>query len=228
MQVLVMGASRGIGLELVRQCLKDGQRVVATARDEAGLAHLRSLGATAFALDVADPASVRWLGAQLTGLALDQAWYVAGVFAKEDAKVAPSQAAFDAVMHTNVLGAMQVMAPVAPCVAAARGKLVFVTSDMGHITSCAGSYGWLYRVSKAALNMAVVAAQADHPQVRFVLMHPGWVQTDMGSAQAPLKPHDSVAGMLRTVAAQAAPGGHALVPSDVPYLRWDGTPFDGW
>ena len=59
--VLVLGASRGIGLEFVRQYLEAGDRVIATARDATGLARLRELGATALKLDVADPASISGL-----------------------------------------------------------------------------------------------------------------------------------------------------------------------
>ena len=80
MNVLVMGASRGIGLELVRQCLAAGDRVIATARDDAALVQLTDLGAIALKLDVADPASISGLSWNLDGEKLDCAWYVAGVF----------------------------------------------------------------------------------------------------------------------------------------------------
>ena len=99
--------------------------------------------------------------------------------------------------------------------------------DMGCIGATPGSYGWLYRVSKAALNMAVVAAQGDYPQAHMVLMHPGWVQTDMGTTAATLTVQDSVARMRRTLAELRRPPG-ALSAQDVPYLQWDGTLFSSW
>ena len=49
---LIIGASRGIGAEFVRQYLADGWKVTATARSEAALADLRAQGAAAIALDV--------------------------------------------------------------------------------------------------------------------------------------------------------------------------------
>ncbi|MES2402097.1 MAG: SDR family NAD(P)-dependent oxidoreductase, partial [Pseudomonadota bacterium] len=79
-KVLVVGASRGIGEEFVRQYLVAGATVIATARDDAGLQKLKAMGATALRVDVADPASVSGLAWQLDGEQIDIALYVAGVF----------------------------------------------------------------------------------------------------------------------------------------------------
>ncbi|OYT92748.1 MAG: short chain dehydrogenase [Burkholderiales bacterium PBB3] len=227
MNVLVIGASRGIGLELVRQYVEAGHRVLATARDAAGLERLRAAGAQALLLDVANPASVSGLSWQLDGEEINLALYVAGVFALQDAKAPPTQQAFDAMMHTNVLGAMQVIPQVAPCVAAAQGQFVFLSSDMGQVGGVAANIAWLYRTSKAALNMAVVAAQCDYPQAQFILMHPGWVKTDMGTANAPLQVQDSVTAMRQTLSATPRPAG-PLTAQNVPYLAWDGRLFPSW
>jgi NAD(P)-dependent dehydrogenase (short-subunit alcohol dehydrogenase family) len=225
--VFVIGASRGIGLELVRQYLDAGNRVIATARDEAGLAVLRDLGAQAMKLDVANPASVSGLSWQLDGEKIDVAYYVAGVFADEGATSPPTQQAFDSMMHTNVLGAMQALPQVAPWVEEAQGQFVFLSSDFAQIGGVQSSRAWMYHVSKAALNMAVVAAQADYPKAQLMLIHPGWVRTDMGTDAAPLTPAESVAGIRATVAARKdSQATHAC--QDVPYLRWDGTAFASW
>lgn len=200
--ILVIGASRGIGLEFVRQYTEAGERVIATARDAAGLAHLRELGATALKLDVADPASISGLAWQLDGGAIDMALYVAGVYSTSGADTPPTQQEFDRVLHTNVLGAMQAIPQVAPLLAVSRhgGKFAFITSGMGQIGAVESSFGWTYRVSKAALNMAVVAAQHDYPDVIMVALCPGWVRTDMGGAGAPLSVQESVADMRHTLA----------------------------
>jgi NAD(P)-dependent dehydrogenase (short-subunit alcohol dehydrogenase family) len=63
---------------------------------------------------------------------------------------------------------------------------VFISSGMGHIAGADSSFGWVYRASKAALNMAVASARHDYPKAILVAMSPGWVQTDMGGAGAPL------------------------------------------
>ncbi len=221
--VLVIGASRGIGLEFVRQYTDGGARVIATARDEAGLARLRGLGAIAHQVDVAEPASVSGLAWRLDGEVIDLALYVAGVWSGEGATTPPTQPDFDRVMHTNVLGAMQAIPQVAPLAAASRqgGRFAFITSGMGQIGAVESSYGWTYRVSKAALNMAVAAAQHDYPGVIMVALCPGWVQTDMGGAGAPLTVEQSVSAMRRTLAGLGASHRGA-------YLHHDGRRYEGW
>jgi NAD(P)-dependent dehydrogenase (short-subunit alcohol dehydrogenase family) len=200
MKILILGASRGIGLEFVRQYREAGDSVIATARDEAGLARVQALGAHALKLDVSEPASVSGLGWQLEGERIDLALYVAGVMSRGDASVPPAREDFDRVMRTNVWGAMQAISQLAPLVEATGGSFVFITSGMGRITGVDSSYSWVYRASKAALNMTVASAQPDYPKAIFVAMNPGWVQTDMGGAAAPLALQDSVAGMRATIA----------------------------
>jgi NAD(P)-dependent dehydrogenase (short-subunit alcohol dehydrogenase family) len=196
---LIIGASRGIGHEFVRQLLADGWKVIATARDDAAISALNDAGAKAFKIDVAKPESLAGLGWQLDGEKLDLAIYVAGVFGtKEGATVPPTAQDFDNVMHTNVLGAMQAIPLIAPMVEAANGKFAFLSSVMGSIAETGSSYGWLYRASKAALNMAVKCASLDY-QATTVALHPGWVQTDMGGAGASITVEQSVSGLLRVI-----------------------------
>jgi NAD(P)-dependent dehydrogenase (short-subunit alcohol dehydrogenase family) len=202
--ILVLGASRGIGLELVRQYAADGCRVIATVRDDAGRARVQALGAEALTVDVASPASVSGLAWQLDGEKLDLAFYVAGVIRRPGARTPPTQPDFDAVMHTNVLGAMQAIPQVAPLVEAAGGVFAFLSSSMSQIGSVGESSSWLYRTSKAALNMAVAAAQHDYPGATLLTIDPGWVQTDMGGPQAALTVQASVQGMRQTLAGVTA------------------------
>ena len=198
--VLVIGASRGIGLEFVRQYREAGRRVIATVRDADGRARVQALGAEALTVDVANPASVSGLAWQLDGEKIDLALYVAGVLRRPNALTPPTQQDFDAVMHTNVLGAMQTLPQVAPLVAEARGVFAFLSSSMSQIGSVPDSGSWLYRTSKAALNMAVAAAQHDYPDATLVTIDPGWVQTDMGGAGAALTVEQSVQGMRQVLA----------------------------
>ncbi|MFC5521729.1 SDR family oxidoreductase [Polaromonas jejuensis] len=223
--VLVIGASRGIGLEFVRQYLEAGARVIATARDEAGLARLKALGAQPLHVDVSEPASISGLAWQLDGEKIDVALYVAGVYAKGGADTPPTREEFDRTLHTNVLGAMQTIPQVAPLVEAANhglgGKFAFISSGMGQIGAVDSSFGWTYRVSKAALNMAVAAAQHDYPRAIMVALCPGWVRTDLGGPQAPLSVQQSVSAMRATLA--------ALTPAHKgQFLQHDGTPYPSW
>lgn len=219
---LLIGASRGIGLEMARQYARQGgTRLIATARDDAALGRLKELGAQTLRLDVADPASVSALSGQLDGEKIDVAWYIAGVIDRADARTPPTQPDFDRVMHANVLGAMQVIPQVAPLVEAARGRFGFITSQMGHIGSVSSGGAWLYRVSKAALNMAVKAAQPSYPDALFALFHPGWVQTEMGGANATVTVPDSAAGLIGSLAALTAADRGV-------FMAYDGKRYDGW
>jgi NAD(P)-dependent dehydrogenase (short-subunit alcohol dehydrogenase family) len=198
--ILILGASRGIGLELVNQYRAAGDRVIATARSDADLARLQTLGAEPLRLDVADSASVSGLAWQLDGEKLDVALYVAGVMDRASATMPPTQAAFDRVMHANVLGAMQAMPQVLPGVQAAGGVFGVLSSSMSQVGLVPASNAWLYRVSKAALNMALASARFDYPGARLVALDPGWVQTDMGGSGAALTVQDSVRGMRQVIA----------------------------
>ena len=217
---LVIGASRGLGLECVRQLLASGARVIATVRSAAARAQLQAMGAQVLTVDVADPASVSSLAWLLDSEKIDLALYVAGVWSDLCADTPPTQQAFDRVMHTNVLGAMQVLPQVAPLVQAASGVFGLLSSEMSRLDE-AGPDAWLYRVSKAALNMAVASAQHDYPQATLVALNPGWVQTDMGGDQAPLTAPESVAAMRATLS--------RLTPAQRgQFLERDGSPFASW
>ncbi|WP_342618937.1 SDR family oxidoreductase [Rhodoferax sp. GW822-FHT02A01] len=221
MTILILGASRGIGLEFTRQYLEAGERVIATARDAAGMQRLTDMGAQALKLDVSNPASISGLSWQLDGEKIDIALYVAGIYTTEGALSPPTQQQFDQVMHTNVLGAMQAIPQVAPWVEEAKGIFAFITSGMGQISTVESSFGWTYRVSKAALNMAVVAAQPDYPKATFIALCPGWVQTDMGGTGAPLTVEASVGAMRHTLS--------RVTPKDkAKFLHHDGRPYASW
>jgi NAD(P)-dependent dehydrogenase (short-subunit alcohol dehydrogenase family) len=201
MKVFIVGASRGIGLEFVRQYRAEQAQVTATARDEASLAALQLLGATAITLDVASAESVARLTWQIDGAAFDVVVFCAGVYGpKTRGLEPPTEAAFDAVMHTNVLGAMRVIPQLTEALAPGA-KLAVVSSRMGSIGSRGSPSGWLYRASKAALNSVLVdASLVLSGKAICVTLHPGWVRTDMGGDAADLSPEQSVADLRRLIA----------------------------
>ena len=201
MNVLIIGASRGIGLELVRQYRADGATVTATARDDAGLERLRALGATALRLDVVDAASASSLAWQIDGAGFDVAIVNAGVSGTRTTGLQPpDEAEFDHVMRTNVLGPMRMLAQLADPLAPGA-RVAVLSSRMGSISLRAAPNSWLYRASKAAVNSVLKdASLALAGQAVCVAFHPGWVRTDMGGSNADLDVADSVAGIRRTLA----------------------------
>jgi NAD(P)-dependent dehydrogenase (short-subunit alcohol dehydrogenase family) len=205
MNVLIIGASRGLGLEFVRQYRAAGARVVATARSDAALAELTALGAKPLKMDVLDAASVSGLAWQIDGEAFDVVVINAGVFGPRAAALeTPSQDDFDAVMRTNVLGPMRVLPQVAEALAPGA-RLAIVSSLMGSIGARTNGSGWLYRASKAAVNSVMKdASLVLAGKATVISFHPGWVRTHMGGAGADLEPCTSIAGM-RTVLASVKP-----------------------
>jgi NAD(P)-dependent dehydrogenase (short-subunit alcohol dehydrogenase family) len=204
--VLVVGASRGIGLEFVRQFRADGARVLGTVRRPEDGALLRALGATALSVDVVDGTSIASLGERLAGETLRVAIVNAGLYGpRSEGLVPPDEAEFDRVMHTNVLAAMRLIPALAPRLAAG-GKLAVLSSRMGSVALMQSTSGWLYRASKAALNSVLKAASLELGPRGIVCLafHPGWVRTDMGGASAEVDVADSVAGMRRVLAAADA------------------------
>jgi NAD(P)-dependent dehydrogenase (short-subunit alcohol dehydrogenase family) len=200
--ILVVGASRGIGLEFVRQYVADGDNVLATCRADADAARLRKLGAAPLRADLLDAASRASLPAQLGDARLDVLIVCAGVYGPRTSGIdAPDPHEFDRVMHTNVLAPMHLLALLAP-VLAQHAKVAIVSSRMGSIGLMAASSGWLYRASKAAVNAVLRAASLElGPRGTVcIAFHPGWVRTDMGGTGAAIDVQESVGGMRRVIA----------------------------
>jgi NAD(P)-dependent dehydrogenase (short-subunit alcohol dehydrogenase family) len=220
---LVIGASRGIGLELVKQYRADGWRVIATARKQEDCDALAALGAEPHKLDVNNVEAVAGIGWKLDGEELDVAILNAGVYGPRHDGF-PMETDFNSVMHTNVLAAMRLLPILAPLVAASRGsgKLAVLSSRMGSLSERNSPVGSLYRASKAALNSVLIDTALVHGKqgVTCVAFHPGWVRTDMGGDSADLSVEESAAGIRNTLA--------TLPASDkAAYLNYDGTTI-GW
>lgn len=196
--VLITGASRGIGREFARQYEAGGWRVIATCRDPARY----DLEGEVFRLDVTDPASIAALHDELYGEGIDLLVNNAGVFGPRG--VAPGSIDYDAwqeVLRVNLLGAVRVAETFAHHVARSKlRKMAFLSSRMGSIAETGGGE-YIYRSSKAALNMAVRSMSVDLSAkgVICLLLHPGWVRTDMGGSSALVDVAASVAGMREVI-----------------------------
>ncbi len=209
--VLITGASRGLGLEFARQYAKEGWQVVGCCRHPKAARALADSGAELVKLDVTDARDVTALSKRLAATTIDLLICNAGVTgARNPVLTGATQADFDAVMHTNVLGPMWLAAALADRIAAGGdgrgGKIAFLSSRMGSIAAMANAGSALYRASKAALNAIAkaVALELAPRGVVAIALHPGWVRTDMGGAGADIEIEASVAGMRSVIARAGA------------------------
>lgn len=221
MNILIIGASRGIGLEFARQYTQSGHRVIATVRSDEGLQKITALGAKALKLDVAKPESVSRLAWQLDGEKFDIAIYVAGIFGPRLAPLAPpTQDDFDAVMRANVLGAMQVI-PQLVDVLALEAKLAVISSRMGSIGLRESAGASLYRASKAALNSVLKDTSLSlQGKAICVSFHPGWVRTEMGGEGADISVEESVRGMRQVMDQLQSKDNGSFINYDGQRLVW--------
>jgi NAD(P)-dependent dehydrogenase (short-subunit alcohol dehydrogenase family) len=199
--VLITGAGRGIGLELVRQYAADGWSVVATCRNEAAARELRGLeGEVAVELlDMRDHQALASFGDRVSG-PLDLLIANAGITRPDGYSPADADGWLE-VLDVNCVAPTFLAHHLAPQVVAARGKMIAITSEMGSIAENR-SGGWTaYRASKAALNAAwrSMAVEMSAQPISIAMLHPGWVKTDMGGGGATLHARDSVAGMRRVI-----------------------------
>jgi NAD(P)-dependent dehydrogenase (short-subunit alcohol dehydrogenase family) len=230
--VLVTGASRGIGLELVRQYASDGWDVIATARSpqkSPALAELaKKYGGKVLlqTLDVTSDISIEDLTEELAGRPVDLLINNAAVYARKGTHV--GELDYDAwgdTFEANLFGVMRVTEALLENVAASeRKQIAAISSGMGSLTSVAGGAvaesgtSYQYRTSKAALNMAmlVLSKELAPRGISVVLISPGWVKTDMGGAGAAITPQVSVAGIQKILASS---------PMDISgkFLSYDGS-----
>jgi NAD(P)-dependent dehydrogenase (short-subunit alcohol dehydrogenase family) len=211
--IVVTGANRGLGLEFVRQFAGEGWRVHAGCRNPADAPELAAIAKDApdrvevSRLDVTDEASIAAFAAVIEGSRVDLLINNAGVYG-------PTAQELDnldvegwlGTFRTNTVAPLLVTRALLPALTAGEGGVVVViTSRVGSITEAVGGR-YAYRTSKAAANMVVkmMAVELADRGLTIVAMHPGWVRTDMGGAQAPLTTADSV-GQLRGVIAGLGP-----------------------
>jgi NAD(P)-dependent dehydrogenase (short-subunit alcohol dehydrogenase family) len=206
-RVLITGANRGIGLEFARQYAADGWRVIATCRDPKAAAGLQGLSGwiDVFPLEVTDFARVRALADELAGQAIDVLINNAGVYGPRETRAAEVDGeAWAHVLRVNTIAPFVVSECFMGHVAAStQNRIVAVSSSMGSIAKTRSADGYIYRSSKAALNMAMrcLSATAAERGVTVAMLHPGWVRTDMGGSGADIEPAASVDGMRRVIAA---------------------------
>ena len=203
MNVVVTGANRGIGLELVRQLIARGDQVEAACRRPDDARELSATGARLHAVDVADGASVAAFAAALGEAPIDLVINNAGVFGDMPQRLADfNYEAATRTFEVNALGALRVSQALLPHLRRGTGKkLAYISSVLGSISNTNAPDHLAYRVSKAALNMIArsIAFELRDDQILSIVVHPGWVRTAMGGPHAPTSPAEAAQAILAQI-----------------------------
>lgn len=205
-QVLITGANRGIGLEFARQYAEAGWKVIACCRDLKQAADLQELADTypdikAYPLDVADFAAIEALAADLKGVKIDVLINNAGVYPHSDMNHADPEQWLHA-FKVNSMAPFKMAAAFTPHIAASQlKKLVTLSSKMGSLDDNTSGGSYIYRTSKVAANMVMKSLAIDLQVfgISVVVLHPGWVQTEMGGPGALIDTRASVSGLRKVI-----------------------------
>ena len=219
--VVVTGANRGIGLELCKQFLAKGNRVFATYRSNKGeLKTIENTNLTTFKLDVRDADELESFASSIEG-SVDILINNAGI----------ADGRWQSISEINMQHAIEVIEvnSIAPVLVTQKfenklkpgSKIVMMSSLMGSISDCMSGRSYAYRASKTALNMFSIAMknELESKGVSILIMHPGWVETDMGGPNAPLSVVESVTGIIDRIEEQT-------LELTGRYVQFDGTPIE--
>ncbi|MDJ0655527.1 MAG: SDR family oxidoreductase [Xanthomonadales bacterium] len=202
--VLITGANRGLGLEFTRQLAGDADRIIATCRNPARSDELRAMAESSEgkievrALEVTDYSQARKLARELGNDPIDLLINNAGILGPRPGNLVQDVDAWRRVFEVNVIAPTKMVEAFADQVAASNRKLIAnITSKMGSIADNTSGGAYIYRSSKAALNAVgrSMARDLADRQVTVLLLHPGWVRTDMGGPNGLIDAPTSVAGM---------------------------------
>ncbi len=196
--LFVAGASRGIGLELARQYLIEGWKVHATYRTPGGELEQLQGDVHLHQLDVTDQTAIKQLKQQLGNESIDILFHNAGVYGHTTDETAWLES-----FRINTVAPFHLISTFAENVAMGKHKIVTaMSSKMGSMSDNGSGGSYVYRSTKAALNAVMKSFSIDLAQeygVTVVVMHPGWVLTDMTGPGALISTTESVKGIRKVL-----------------------------
>ena len=224
--VLITGAGRGLGLEFCKQYADEGWQVLACCRNPETAGKLADIPQVrVFPLDVSDFAQIDNLAALLQDTAIDVLINNAGIYG-DNPRRGFGQLDYAAWMQTltvNTQAPVKMAEAFLPHLKRGDKKLlVSISSQMGSIADNGSGGSILYRTSKAALNAAMksIAIDLEDQGIGVLVLHPGWVKTDMGGANALIDAQESVAGMRQVIARFALAQSGSFLKYDGSTLPW--------
>jgi NAD(P)-dependent dehydrogenase (short-subunit alcohol dehydrogenase family) len=223
--VLITGANRGIGLELARRYKAAGDRVLACCREPAQATALQALAkanpnVTVYGVRVSDGASVAALAAQIGDTPIDVLINNAGMAGPPIQKQSLEEMDFDGwaeAFAVNSMAPLRMLQTFRKNLAAGKNpRAVTITSQMGAI-AFPMPVMYAYCSSKGAVNkvMKMAADALKREGITVLLVHPGFVKTDMGGPNAEISPEESAAGIASVIA-------NASLASTGKFMKWNG------
>ena len=223
--ILITGANRGLGLEFCKQYAQENWNVIACCREPEKATTLNKLktqfsNISVLTLDVSDLNQIEQLAKKLNNTAIDILLNNAGIYGDESGHGFGNldYTQWQKNMTVNVFAPVKLTEVLLPNLERGKfKKVVAMSSLMGSIEDNGSGGSILYRSSKTALNsvMKSVAIDIHQKEIAVLILHPGWVKTDMGGSNAPMEIPESVTKMRETIA-------NFTLKQSGEFLRYDG------
>ncbi|MGG4733608.1 SDR family oxidoreductase [Leclercia adecarboxylata] len=220
-QALIIGASRGIGLGLSKELQQRGWAISATRRQLAGAEESPEI--KWLTLDINNSQQSTTFGQMLPPEQFDVIVINAGVYGPEHQSVSSAtQDELLSLFMTNTFSPVRIAHAVLPALKANTGILAFTSSKLASLNENPQADMPLYSASKSALNMLTrtLLPETESRGLTLLSLHPGWVQTELGGAAAPLTVQESVQGLAKVLENYKGKGGHHFVDYSMQNLTW--------
>ena len=201
--ILIIGANRGLGLEFAKQYSELGHHVFATTRDKSKSDQLVATANTkVFELDLNEDKSIDSFIDEMSSIKIDILIHNSGIFRDEQLNEDLKIDAWMNEMRINAITPIIVARKLKQNVLEGKDKkIIFISSQMGSIDDNYSGRFYFYRSSKSALNSAAKSLAIDwkDKNISVLMLHPGWVKTDMGGKSAKLEIPDSIQRMIQVI-----------------------------
>lgn len=208
--ILIIGANRGLGFGLLKEMLtqKNTANIIATYRNPESSVELINLSKenenlNLLNLEITDQNSIIKLKDNLAGKKIDHLIINSGILIERESSIEQvTQEDLMKTFNTNVVGPLMLLHNLIDVILLSDKKVVMIMSSIaGSISSYTTHGRYSYRTSKAALNasMKIASIELKGSGVKLLMMHPGWVKTDMGGNNALIEIDESVKGMVEVL-----------------------------
>lgn len=201
--ILIIGANRGLGLEFAKQYSELGHHIFATTRDKSKSDQLVAIAnTTVFELDLNKDKSIDSFIDEMSSIKIDILIHNSGIFRDEQLSEDLEIDAWMNEMRINAITPIILARKLKQNVLEGKDKkIIFISSQMGSIDDNYSGRFYFYRSSKSALNSAAKSLAIDwkDKNISVLMLHPGWVKTDMGGKSAKLEIPDSIQRMIQVI-----------------------------